>query len=272
MGNVMIQPTMYFYLKNIPMFKGTYWITEVSHSIKGNVINTSFVGTRIPYTSLPDPKDSFIASYRVLFDKMTSKAKAILKQQESTKTGTQKPVVYNGVSYITDMGSVSVPGEEITKTTPKVGITEFGVPYNGYNNEPAIQKVDNGDTWLRAIVVKMGGEKYAIESGTTFNIAEGVKWGDVSGSNMKFYNTKFQLGTASASKIRTAKTTFKNPKNDKTLTLNPNYQLDVNLGPITVQGPISVGPKVDGYGMGMSPALMSELGIHEGEVIYFKMS
>jgi hypothetical protein len=24
--------------------------------------------------------------------------------------------------------------------------------------------------------------------------------------------------------------------------------------------------------MGMSPALMSELGIHEGEVIYFKMS
>ena len=272
MGNVMIQPTMYFYLKNIPMFKGTYWITEVSHSIKGNVINTSFVGTRIPYTSLPDPKDSFIASYRVLFDKMTSKAKAILKQQESTKTGTQKPVVYDGVSYITDMGSVSVPGEEITKTTPKVGITEFGVPYNGYNNEPAIQKVDNGDTWLRAIVVKMGGEKYPIESGTTFNIAEGVKWGDVSGSNMKFYNTKFQLGTASASKIRTAKTTFKNPKNDKTLTLNPNYQLDVNLGPITVQGPISVGPKVDGYGMGMSPALMSELGIHEGEVIYFKMS
>jgi hypothetical protein len=89
---------------------------------------------------------------------------------------------------------------------------------------------------------------------------------------MKFYNTKFQLGTANAAKVRTAKTTFKNPKNNKTLTLNPNYQLDVNLGPITVQGPISVGPKVDGYGMGMSPALMSELGIHEGEVIYFKMS
>jgi len=61
------------------MFKGTYWITEVSHSIKSNVINTTFVGTRIPYTSLPDPKDSFLASYRVLFDKLTSKAKAILK-------------------------------------------------------------------------------------------------------------------------------------------------------------------------------------------------
>jgi len=273
MGNVMIQPTMYFYLKNIPMFKGTYWITEVSHSIKSNVINTTFVGTRIPYTSLPDPKDSFLASYRVLFDKLTSKAKSILKQQESTKTDTQKPVVYNGVSYTTDMGSVTVSGEDITKSSPKVGITEFGVPYNGYNNEPSIQKIDNnGETWLRAIVVKMGGEKYPIESGTTFNVAEGIKWSDVSGSSMKFYNVRFQLSTANASKIRTATTQFKNPKNGKTLTLSSSYQLDSNLGPLSVQGPISVGPKVDGYGMGMSPALMSELGIHEGEVIYFKMS
>jgi len=272
MGNVMIQPTMYFYLKNIPMFKGTYWITEVSHSIKSNVINTTFVGTRIPYTSLPDPKDSFIASYRVLFDKLTSKAKSMLKQQESTKTTTQKPVVYDGVSYITDMGSVSIQGEEITKSIPKVGITEFGVPYNGYNNEPSIQKVDNNGTWLRAIVVKMGGEKYPLESGTTMNIAEGITWGDISGSNMKVCNTKFQLGTANAAKIRTVKTEFKNPKNGKTLALNPNYQLDKNIGPLTAQGPVAVGPKVDGYGMGMSPALMSDLGIHEGEVIYFRMS
>jgi hypothetical protein len=89
---------------------------------------------------------------------------------------------------------------------------------------------------------------------------------------MKFYNVRFQLSTANASKIRTATTQFKNPKNGKTLTLNSSYQLDSNLGPLSVQGPISVGPKVDGYGMGMSPALMSELGIHEGEVIYFKMS
>jgi hypothetical protein len=272
MGNVMIQPTMYFYLKNIPMFKGTYWITEVSHSIKSNVINTTFSGTRIPYSSLPDPKDSFIASYRVLFDKMTSKAKSLLKQQADTKTETTKPIVYDGVSYSTDMGSVTVPGEDITKSTPKVGITEFGVPYNGFNNEPSIQKVDNNGTWLRAIVVKMGSEKYPIETGTTMNIAEGVKWGDISGSTMKFYNTKFQLGTASASKIRTATTEFKNPKNGKTYTLTPNYQLDINIGPLSVQGPVSVGPKVSGYGMGMSPSLMSELGIQEGEVIYFKMS
>jgi hypothetical protein len=273
MGNVMIQPTMYFYLKNIPMFKGSYWITEVSHSIKSNTISTTFSGTRIPYTSLPDPKDSFLASYRVLFDKMTSKAKSILKQRESV-TGTTKPVEYDGVTYSTDMGSVSIQGEEITKSTPKVGVTEFGVRYNGYDNDPSIQKIDyNGnETWLRAVVVKMGGEKYPIESGTTMNIAEGVKWSDVVNSDMRFYNVKFKLGTANEPKIRTATTQFKNPKNGKTLTLSPNYQLDESVGPIVVQGPISVGPRISGYGMGMSPKLMSDLGIHEGEVIYFKMS
>ena len=51
MGNVMIQPTMFFYLKNIPMFRGSYWITEVSHNIQGNKINTTFKGSRIPYAS-----------------------------------------------------------------------------------------------------------------------------------------------------------------------------------------------------------------------------
>ena len=86
MGNVMIQPTMYFYLKNIPMFKGTYLIREVNHSIKNNVITTNFLGTRIPNTSLPDPKDSFIASYRVLFDKISNRAKSILKQVTASGT------------------------------------------------------------------------------------------------------------------------------------------------------------------------------------------
>jgi len=276
MGNVMIQPTMYFYLKNVPMFRGTYLIIDVEHTIKSNVISTKFSGGRIPYTSLPDPKDSFISSYRVLFDKMTSKAKSVLKQKKAIE-GTTKTVVFDGVTYFTNMGTKSIEGEDFTKSTPKVGITEFGVPYNGYDNEPDIQKVDytsgsGTETWLRAIVIKMGGEKYPIESGTTMNVAEGIKWSDVSGSDMKFYNTKFQLGTANAQKIRTAKTEFKNPQNGKTYTLQPSYQLVPGSGPLSVQGPISVGPKVEGYGMGMSPKLMDELKIDTGEVIYFKMS
>lgn len=271
MGNVMIQPTMYFYLKNIPLFKGSYYITEVNHSIKNNVINTNFVGTRIPYTSLPDPKDSFIASYRVLFDKISNRAKAILKQENESNFKTTT-VQYNGYAYTTNMGDVVIKGERITETSPKVGVTEFGVPYNGYDNDTTIQKVDNNGTWLRAIVVKMGGPNYPINENTLANIANGVTWSDVSNSDMKFYNLKFRLNIANPEKIRSAVTEFKNPLNNKTLTLEPYYQLDKSIGDIKVQGPISVGPRLSQYGMGMSSKLMSDLKIDDGEVIYFRMT
>jgi len=272
MGNVMIQPTMYFYLKNVPLFKGSYYITEVNHSIKSNVISTNFVGTRIPYTSLPDPKDSFIASYRVLFDKISNRAKSILKQQTETNSKTTS-VEYEGYVYSTNMGDVKIPGEDITKTTPKVGITEFGVPFNGYDNELSVQKVDNDGTWLRTTVVKMGGTNYPLEENTLMNIANGVLWSDVNNSDMRFYNLKFQLNVANAENIRTVKTEFKNPLNNKTLILEPDYQLDRSIGDIKVQGPISVGPRLDSYGMGMSPKLMSDLKITtDGQVIYFRMS
>ena len=96
LGNVMIQPTMYFYLKNVPMFKGTYWITEVSHSIKNNNIITTFKGARMPYTQLPDPQDSFTSAYRTLFDKMTQNAVAKVNNADKNKTQKQsKSIFYN---------------------------------------------------------------------------------------------------------------------------------------------------------------------------------
>jgi len=47
LGNVMMQPMMYFHLENIPMFKGTYLITKVSHSVTPNNIETHVKGVRV---------------------------------------------------------------------------------------------------------------------------------------------------------------------------------------------------------------------------------
>jgi hypothetical protein len=127
MGNVMIQPTMFFYLMNIPMFKGSYWITEVSHNIKGNNISTTFKGTRIPYASLPDPKDSFLSSYKTLFDKLTNTAIAKIKESDKTKTKTSITVSSPAGNFNTDPGSTVISGEEIIKTD--AGITPFGIPF-----------------------------------------------------------------------------------------------------------------------------------------------
>jgi hypothetical protein len=54
MGNVMIQPTMYFVLRHIPLFYGPYWVYEVDHNISTDGFTTNFKGTRIPKYSLPN--------------------------------------------------------------------------------------------------------------------------------------------------------------------------------------------------------------------------
>lgn len=46
-GNVMIQPTQYFLLENVPMFNGAYLILDVEHIIVPNNMKTNFSGVRI---------------------------------------------------------------------------------------------------------------------------------------------------------------------------------------------------------------------------------
>lgn len=46
MGNAMIQPNMYFILRNVPLFAGSYLIQSVSHVITESDFKTTFIGTR----------------------------------------------------------------------------------------------------------------------------------------------------------------------------------------------------------------------------------
>ena len=293
LGNVMIQPTMYFYLKNIPMFRGSYWITEVSHNIKGNNITTSFKGTRIPYASLPDPKDSFMSSYRALFDKITKSAMARVKQESLNITGStknEKSINTDQGTFTIDMGGKEkeIKGEQLLQET---GVTKYGVRYNGYNGEKYIQKVTyNGKPYFRAIAVGMGGKTYTpdgtiqmsllsrltsrkVEGTTTDtngNKVSYLSWNDVKDNKHKFYSLRFDLSVVSANEIIKAKTTFFNPKTKKEIPIEP-----INSDPITksnIVGPITVGPNVDGYGVALSQTLMTELGLYDGDVVYFTMT
>lgn len=53
LGNVMIQPTMYFNLQHVPMFRGPYMIQSVEHKIEQGRFTTLFEGIRIPFYSIP---------------------------------------------------------------------------------------------------------------------------------------------------------------------------------------------------------------------------
>jgi len=81
MGNAMIQPTMYFVLRNIPLFAGPYLITEVEHTITSSDFKTKMVGTRQKiYT--PPIKNSLIETIRQNF---VSKLKNDLKTKRQAQ-------------------------------------------------------------------------------------------------------------------------------------------------------------------------------------------
>jgi hypothetical protein len=290
MGNVMIQPTMYFYLKNVPLFKGSYWIKDVTHNIKGNNIVTVFTGVRIPNVSLPDPKDSFMASYKPLFDTLTNIAVSKINSNKTTTTPiTEKSITVGGKNVKIDKG----PNKPITNevTIKKSGYLN-GVPFNGYDNdgnsEPELYiqyVVYNGTEWLRTTVVGMGGKNYPIDSTVNMNIISTVtditrnptefNWSSIRNlsSTNEFYCTRFNLKRVTSDSLISTTTLFLNPKSNKTLQLTPNYNLDMVADKIKVQGPVSNGPRMETkYGMGMSLKLMKSLGLHDGDVVYFKFS
>jgi hypothetical protein len=293
MGNVMIQPTMYFYLKNIPMFRGSYWITDVSHNIRAGNITTIFKGTRIPYQSLPNPKDSFYSSFRVLFDKISKAATTRVKEESKVINGTNKNeeiLQTNNGSFLIDTGDKKVaPKGEILLNTS--GANEFGVSWGGFNGEKYIVQVKNNQvsktsdkTYFRAVACQMGGTKYAIADNIEMGILarvtnktkttgdvnhKNILWNDIKNDNTHyFYAIKFDL-RVSANFILSAKTTFTNPANGKSITVSPIGETVTDINLSNISGAIHKGPGVDGYGIGLSKKLMNDLGVHDGEVVYF---
>ena len=282
MGDVMIQPTMFFYLKNVPMFKGSYWITEVSHEIRNNNIVTRFKGTRIPMASLPDPKDSFMSSYKPLFDKIINTAAAKFSDKDK-KSKTIQPISTAYGNFDTDP---VVPLKNYEDFVQDAGITQYGVPYNGHGNELYIQKVKlkgENDPWFRTRVLLMGSSNYPISDDTTMSLVtqlpntQSLTWGEIKNKSedYAFYSLKFQQSnTITPSKIQSSVTNFKSLKKDgsnKVSLTGVKYDMTGSVGSRIVKGPINVGPNVEGYGIGMSKSLMEDLGLVEGDVVYFQM-
>jgi hypothetical protein len=289
MGNVMIQPTMYFYLKNIPMFKGSYWITEVTHTIRGNNFTTSFKGARIPYASLPDPKDSFVSSYRVLFDRL--KQNTIFKQKaaEAGRVNVTKNITSNGKTYQINIGQ-EARNEDFDKIkVNRSGITEFGIPFNGhpineYQSVSTIQMVKyahRGETereWLRARVFEYGSniEQFKIKDEDIMQVISllsnqsKLKWSEIKNTNKtsNFYSTILFEPSKNAQKIRQATTIFVNPENSSIITVPST--IAGSAGNRVVTGMIDT-TVFENFGIGLSKSIMNQLNFNNGSIVYFRM-
>lgn len=285
MGNVMIQPTMYFNLKNVPLFKGSYWITEVTHNIKPAGIETIFKGSRIPNRALPDPDSSFIASYRPLFDRIVKDAVAKVQNENtlSESSKTEKVAVTNSGTYSYDTSIPPVNNDE-KLLSGEHGVMPYGIPYNGYDGEQNIQLIEyKGERWLRTPVVELGSYSFNPNLNRTMTILTKtdfppeVKYSDVYNPQYKdreFYISKFNLKRIS--NIRNTlfteyyKTEFLNPKNN-----DKRYEVIhfCTHNQKAYQGPVDVGgADMGGYGMALSSALMNKLGLFNGQIVYFRLT
>jgi hypothetical protein len=80
LGNALLQPTMYFNLRHVPMFNGPYMIQQVEHTIQPGQFQTSFQGIRQGIYDLP-AIDSFIQSIN---QNLLTKVEALLKIKKDT--------------------------------------------------------------------------------------------------------------------------------------------------------------------------------------------
>ena len=78
LGNAMIQPTMYFNLRHVPMFNGPYLIQDVVHSITPGNFQTQFTGIRQGIFDLPQI-DKYLQSIN---RNLLTKLEAIVKNRK----------------------------------------------------------------------------------------------------------------------------------------------------------------------------------------------
>lgn len=89
LGCAQIQPLMYFQLLNIPLFRGTYIITKVTHSIKPGYMSTKFKGVRMSQYGKPFVTEAF--GLFNLINKQSAKLTGIYETSKPNSMGENKP-------------------------------------------------------------------------------------------------------------------------------------------------------------------------------------
>ena len=103
LGNAMIQPTMYFNLRHVPMFNGPYYIMDVKHKITPGKFDTTFTGIRQQIFALPK-LDSYIQTLtQTLINEIIKEIKE-KKTTESTSGTETNPNSNNVTNTYNEIG------------------------------------------------------------------------------------------------------------------------------------------------------------------------
>jgi len=129
LGNALIQPTMYFNLRHVPMFNGPYFITDVSHVISPGNFQTTFTGTRQAIFDYP-ALDSFLQSIN----------RNLLTKIEQAITQKSSDTVNTGTDEISKSKYVQ-KNSDITKSTPNSCVNVLNPAYQtaGFTSIAAVE-------------------------------------------------------------------------------------------------------------------------------------
>jgi hypothetical protein len=128
MGNMMIQPMMYFQLDNVPMFNGLYMILQVKHTVQANSVSTTFTGVRQPISTVPLVKNAITAMNIDLGDLVDG----VDKDERGTTT----------LAGISGDGVVKNGGEGDTDTSDPYDSGEFNPPPTGDDTLFEFEQID----------------------------------------------------------------------------------------------------------------------------------
>ena len=133
MGNVMIQPTMYFNLRYVPMFYGPYLITSVSHDITTRDFVTTFEGVRTSKYSLKMPDGLISSVNREIVQNYISEVRRIPSLDGSTGD------TVNRSNAIKNSSTKSGAKTQIPDNQKCVAIQKIDKPYKDIKRETITQ-------------------------------------------------------------------------------------------------------------------------------------
>jgi len=102
LGNATIQPTNYFYLRNTPLYSGTYLITNVKHTIVPNNMTTRFQGIRQPIVSKSDTRKMLLEKFKKIKQKLiegNTELNRVINEKIPNTSGLIKKVVNSNTPY-----------------------------------------------------------------------------------------------------------------------------------------------------------------------------
>ena len=188
MGCALIQPMMYFNIRNIPMFSGPYMITKVTHDISEGEFNTSFEGVRQPFYSLPTV-DNFL---QTLNTQIISKLQSKIVEKEKTEKASSDNVLFQASNVMSNLAT------QDTLTKNQDCADNLNPRYSNFTGVDTPQTtILSTNDFISIIREQMKSRNYDMTGSTSYRIASMaftyvfVDSGDSNGTKISAYEYNF---------------------------------------------------------------------------------